>query len=444
MTLVFKDPQVLVVSPGSDITYAQMGLLEALLPATVEIPTLVYRSGDKFAGKGEESDAVRPIQSGKIVDESAFHYFLKALYRTLSRNAPLPPALFLTTSLQWNRRQIERLVRYLFEEVSVPALHLCVHGVTTAYAYALTDCLVVDIGLNKTEVTSVRSFEADTFASRVAPLGGASVNAQLSEKLPQFDSELIEDLKLSGIVAVSGPEVDEQLEKVAENEDGMIDIAAIVASGRTREILEERERAKQGETVEVPNHDRETNSFVDRHGQQHTVGRERFVDGKPLISSIVDTVATVLSGLKPRQQQHAMSTLVITGRAASLPGLVAGLTSELESHLVVKPGIGDTSAKVGNLVQSAAAGPGTANGHPHQTPDDNDSIPQAPHSINVAHMGDHFPEWKGRAWERVSFLGAQIGAKQVFTAGLEGLFVARNDYNEAGPSCIWDIYPNSV
>ncbi|PRT56157.1 Actin-like protein ARP9 [Wickerhamiella sorbophila] len=435
MSLVFRDHQILVISPGSLTTQAQMGLAESLVPALLETQTKVYRDGSRFATTGSEDQAVWPLKQGEIADEAAFHFFLKSVYKSAVRaDAVLPPALYLVSSVAWNRRQLEGLTRYLFEEVGVPALSVCMSGVTNAYAYATANALVIDVGFEKTEISAVVDSEVNLHASRIAPLGGNSINTRLSQLLPDLSETQVEDLKLSGIVetllgdTTLAEQAEAEVRGKGEEDEGVIDVAAIVSSGRTREILEQRERELKGQVPEKKaNADLDQNTFTDRDGVEHTVGRERFNIGHKLIASIIDTVALVHADLKPRAQQQAWEHVIITGRGSAVPGFKVKLLARLEEEfLVSRPPL------MPEPIPNDAATMG------RQTPSDSDYLTQVPTTIRLAKMADHFPEWKPKGWDTAGFLGAQIGAKQTFTSGFENLFLSRQDYNEVGPSAAAD------
>lgn len=412
-----------------------MGLAESLVPALLETQTKVYRDDSRFATTGSEDQVVWPLKNGEIADEAAFHFFLKSVYKSAVRaDAVLPPALYLVSSIVWNRRQLERLTRYLFEEVGVPALSVCLNGVANAYAYATANALVIDIGYEKTEISAVVDSEVNLHASRIAPLGGNSINTRLSQLLPAFSESQIEDLKLSGIVetVLGDSSLAEHIEAEVlgkgDEEEGVVDVAAIVSSGRTREILEEREREINGPAAEKKaNADLDQNTFTDRDGVEHTVGRERFDIGQELVNAIIETVALVHADLKPRAQQQVWEHVIITGRGSAVPGLKVKLLARLEEEfLVSRP----------PLMPDPIASDAMTMGR--QTPSDSDFLTQVPTSIRLAKMADHFPEWKSEGWDTAGFLGAQIGAKQTFTSGFENLFISRQDYNEVGPSAAAD------
>lgn len=419
MTLEFRDHQVFVVQPGSLTTQVQLGLGETLLPAAHEIESVVYRDASTNKLSMQPRDGFEPVRflsSGSIVDEQAFFYFLKMVYQALKPIDDLPPALFIAISLEYSRRQLERLAQYVFEEIHTPALALMYLGVCTSYAFLTPDCLVIDIGQMKTEISAVQQFDINRQASRTVPVGGDSINRALAKSLPQLSANQIEDLKKSSIFEVLGSQ--HEIPTLLDEEDGVVDIAAIVSSGNTREILDMRERVKSGEQPTDINADKVLNTFVDRDGNTLEIGSERFSGFELLVSSIVDAVADILHELSPREQERCFENVIVTGRGSFPQGLADKVVSELERRYVVK------AITPQGVISSL---------------EENDSASQAPTQLTLGKLPEHFPEWKNRHWQDYTFLGSQICAKQVFTTGIEGVFVSRQDYNEIGPTCIGDI-----
>ncbi|GMM53313.1 Arp9 protein [Starmerella bacillaris] len=423
MTLEFRDHQVLVISPGSQSTQVQLGLNESLLPASHEIATVVYfdEQLQKYSMTATETTTViHPIQQGAIADEKAFFYFLKMVYKECKSIDGLPPALFMTISLAITRRQLERLTQYVFEEIKAPALALMYLGICTSYAFLSSDCLIVDVGLDKTEISVINQFDLDRYASSIVPIGGSSINRNLKKRLP-LTADQIEDLKGSPIYEVLSADQRKTAsgsQKLIDEEDGVVDIAAIVSSGHTREILDRREKMKSGEIPEVLNIEMPENTFVDRNGETITVGMERFVGCDELLNAINDAIADVLHSLSPKQQQHVFDNFIVTGRGSLPSGFRDKLVELVEARYVVRP-----LTPQGIIAAT----------------EENDALSQAPTTLTVSRLPDHFPEWKNHKWDDYTFLGAQICAKQILTSGIEGLFVSRSDYNEIGPTCIGDI-----
>lgn len=443
MSVVFRDIQIAVISPGSQTTLVQHGLTESLLPPGYSLPTRLFVKEDGTYTMEPTSNELYPLLRGKIHHQDAFHYFLKCVYETI-RGDVLAPALIVVISPRWTKRQLEKLTKYLFEEVGIPALMYLPESVCVAFAYATPDCVVIDIGLDMTVVSVISDFETCTNTREAIPFGGNNITAELHRLIPELSVEQCEDLKKSGIVEVLGDtDQEEALGMNVEAEEGVVDVAAIVSSGRTREILEQREKERKGEVEsERANRDCETNTFTDRHGTKHTVGRERFRACDHLVNSISHLVGLLTQRLPMRLQHGAWANIAVCGHSASIPGFRSGIITALERKFLVSNS-GSIGGNFSNSGNASAYGGGTPVDYTQgstarQTPDDGDVPNQAPTVIKLAHIADHFPEWRQEGWKYASFLGAQIAAKQSFS-GHAPMFVSRQDYNEIGPSACWEM-----
>lgn len=452
---VFRDDQVLVIAPGSATTLVQYGLGESLGPASHEIPTRVYRPNkneDYFTSRGEEDDAVYPLKGGTIVDQAAFNYFIKLVYKSIVRPG-YPTALLVVGSARWTRPQVECLTQYIFETIRVPGFALLPSGLAVAFAFALQDALIIDIGQDKTEITPVLEFSVVSQAQRVVDVGGSFINQHITQHLPDLMAQQVEDLKRSPIYEVLSEDDTKnswfgQQENSNPEEDGVIDVAAIVASGRTREILAERERQKHnsGGKQEPSNMDREFNSFTDSSGKRIEVGKQRFHGTEPLVERITLEVGKVMQKIdQVNRRQDLWDNLVIVGRGSCVKGLKDAILSSLSTrYLINRPttyselpstfNTGHNTPLTGGTPIYNGVGGGGANMQlAHQ------GHGQSPTSIRPAKLPEYFPEWKGRGWEDSVILGAQIAARPIFTGSVENTFVSKNDYNEVGPTAIWDI-----
>jgi actin-related protein 9 len=223
-------------------------------------------------------------------------------------------------------------------------------------------------------------------------------------------------------------------------DEGIVDIAAIVSSGRTREILEERERAKKAgekKPAEPTNMAREFNSFVDRHGTEHQVGKERFHGTEKLVAKISLAVGEVVKQIdQVNRRQDVWDNLIFIGRGGMIKGLKEELVTSLQNrYLISRP---TTYSELPSTLNTGQNTPTTEMIY-SQHSSLHQGHGQSPTSIHVAKMADYFPEWKGHGWDDAAFLGAQIAAKQIFTGPVEGKFMPRRSYNDYGPSEIWDV-----
>lgn len=393
----------------------------------------------------------------------------KLIHKTVTYNLPKvnpPPltAILLLTSERWSRLQTEGITQYVFETLRIPAFATLSTALSAAFAYAAEDALVIDIGKDKTEITPIVEYGAVTISQRTINVGSSSINKTLAAALPDLTPTQIELLKKSDIFEVlsedaaknswfgtntsgDGPD--------SKEDDGVVDVAAIVTSGRTREILAQREKEKEKEKEkgaqagekqeEKANEDREFNTFVDDEGKTIQVGKERFQGTTELVEKITLGVGEVLKHLdESNSRQKCWDNVIIIGRGSSVKGLKEAILYSLQTRYVIsRPTMGSELPSMFNTsgYNTPTGGAGTPSSYLQQQPHirGGQGHGQVPVQIKVAKTLDYFPEWKSYGWEEASFLGAQIAAKQIFGGSVEGTYVSRSDYNEVGPAAIWDI-----
>lgn len=393
---------------------------------------MVYRHSslaDAFNSTGDSANAVHPIKAGRIVDLPAFNYLLKLIFKSIINGNPEVsniPLVLISSSL-WSKLDEERIAQYVFEEIGVSAFTIIPAALGSIYAYGgFPTALVVDIGAEKTEIIPLVDYSAIYSAKKVIPQGGNYINEGLKDLLPQLTATQIETLKRSDIYEVLSDE-DKKisffgLDALSNDRDDDFDVAAIVTSGRTREILEERENKEQEKT---PNGQLENNTFIDANGNEITVGKERFAGAEKLISAISTAIHESLKKIVDlTKRQEAWDHIIIIGRTSRIAGFLEALNTQLvDDHLIGKE-LQQTAA-----VQAAFQSNATSALN----------FTQVPNSIRLAKMPEYFPEWKKNGYSEVHFLGAQIFAKQVFSTGNESMYVTRATYAEHGPSSLWDL-----
>ncbi|KAL2158623.1 hypothetical protein VTH06DRAFT_4105 [Thermothelomyces fergusii] len=256
------------------------------------------------AGEGEEEEeeeeeweyvedvdsvesAVYPIRAGRIVHMDAFLAFLEHVHSQLTTTYHNTP-IMLMASPQWTRPDCEAIARYVFEKTKTPALCLIHSGIATQYGLKWPNMTVVDVGYEKVDVTCIHDGRVVSHRD-VGPdedISGGEVFTRRLLKLLEgkgFDYDMAEQLKKSPICEVLpyAPDREDLMElpveteasaagalgsdasKMAEaaddepgtgpevsavEEDGVLDVANIVASGQTREFLakKEKEKAEKG------------------------------------------------------------------------------------------------------------------------------------------------------------------------------------------------------
>ncbi|KAG9199490.1 Actin-like protein arp9 (SWI/SNF complex component arp9) [Epicoccum nigrum] len=271
-----------------------------------------------------EEGAIWPIQDGKITDWPCFFALITHVYNTL--NPPFHTAILLITQPAWTPREHEKLAQFFFEKFKTPAFGLMDAALATTWAYGVHTATVVDVGKGKTDITAVSEFIPHV-QGRVVSLpgsGGDAFTEALHAKLKSkgFNREMSEQLKRSPICEIlpegvpvpgsgqteeeavtnpaaaastgalssgpaaaaaignvprgPGPDTEVGEEDGAENE-GVLDVASIVAGGKMNEYLAKKEKEKQEKSalkkkgapapevnrpVRLPNSKREKATFM--------------------------------------------------------------------------------------------------------------------------------------------------------------------------------------
>ncbi|KAK9235180.1 actin-domain-containing protein [Lipomyces kononenkoae] len=447
----FRDEVVFVIQIGSQTTKIQYGLPESLTPPQRTVPTRVYNASDGdakalYSLEGKESEAIYPIRKGRIDNMDALLYLIESLYRTTTNShtdSPFAPIL-LTCNSEWQPKQIEEIITYLFKQVHVPAVTIIPESLAALYAYALQIACVVNIGDEKTEITPIVDFNIVESAQSVVEIGGNDINKALESLLPTLQSYQIEELKRSPIYEVLGDksmsffgEPSEPATSSMEDE-GIVDVAAIVANGNAREILAQREQKKSSKQVDLKNSEMPRNSFVDSKGQTVEVGTERFKGTEDMIEKLSHEIGNVIGKLDDiARRGDCWENIIIVGGPTIIKGFVDAMLLSLQEHFLI------TRGTTYSELPSGLNTPGY--GTPPATPaiyGQTLGHGQVPTTIKLAKMAEYFIGWKGHTWEDAPFLGSQIAAKQIFTPGIasiDGAYVSREDFAEHGAGEIWNL-----
>ncbi|KAI9851559.1 MAG: Actin-like protein arp9 (SWI/SNF complex component arp9) [Thelocarpon superellum] len=276
-----------------------------------------------------EEGAVYPLKEGRVTDWSCFLALLNHIHNTLS--PPFHTPILLITQPSWTQQDHETVTQFFFEKFKTPAFCLLDSALAVCYAYGIPTATVVDVGYEKTDVTAVSEFVVHDVGRGVAvsECGGETMTQRLLELLgPKgWTREMCEQLKKSniceilpkdvplpisaeakavdqaaaaaaagqGLVAGAGAGDDDEemgdLKDVVDGE-GILDVAAIVTSGKTQEFLArkdkekaERDAAKKAAAeaaagpvrpTRLPNSRREKNVFMyeERRDEPETGGEK--------------------------------------------------------------------------------------------------------------------------------------------------------------------------
>lgn len=326
-----------------------------------------------------DEGAVFPIEGGRIVQMQAFLAFLDHVHGMLTTTYHNTP-IMLMASPQWTRPDCEAIAQYVFEKTRTPALCMLHSGLATQYGLRWPNMTVVDIGFEKVDVTAIHDGRVVNHMDLGSPnpdrhISGGEVFTQRLAKLLQakgFDRDMAEQLKKSAIcevlpyapgekalvelpeesaaapppaaapVAAEPPKVpeppkpsgltgDDDGENTETNgdDDGVLDVAAIVTSGQTKEFLAKKEKEKEkgkpgrkpkdkeaeasAKPARLPNSKRTHNTFFYEEVVQEEVRREP----KPAVTEATNG-ATGASAEKPagEQQQPAQNGSTAEGNTA--------------------------------------------------------------------------------------------------------------------------------
>ena len=249
-----------------------------------------------------DEGAVYPLKGGRVVNWSCFFALLTHVYNTLS--PPFHTPIIVISQPAWTEQDLETLTQFFFEKFKTPAFCLMDSALTTCYAYGLSTATVIDIGYEKCDVTAVSDFLVTSLGrgTAIEGCGGVGMTQKLFELLGSkgFTKEMCEQLKRSAICEVLPPnaslpaeadgangavngttnsiaaastghaangqrgsvsgqiglprgpglgtEVGEEDQdrdiQEGEDNDGVLDVASIVVSGKTSEFLAKKEREK--------------------------------------------------------------------------------------------------------------------------------------------------------------------------------------------------------
>ncbi|KAI9650707.1 Actin-like protein arp9 (SWI/SNF complex component arp9) [Ciborinia camelliae] len=252
----------------------------------------------------DDEGAIWPLKEGRIENLPAFCAFLHHVHNQLSPTLHTP--VMLIAQPAWTAKNHEDLTQFIFEKFRTPALCIMDSALATSYAFGIANSTVIDVGFEKVDITAVTDFQI-TGRGNVSQSGGEAMTLRLQEllKSKDFTRDMAEQLKKSPICEIlppgtplpggedngetvsnpaaaastgapsSGPNVrvteaprgpghnTEVGEEDTVNgvditeEDGVLDVASIVASGKTQEYLAKIEKEKAGKASKKAQKDKE-------------------------------------------------------------------------------------------------------------------------------------------------------------------------------------------
>lgn len=199
---------------------------------TVDIEEEVLYEEDPTTDDG----AVWPLQAGRIVNWSCFFALLTHVYNTLS--PPFHTPILVISQPAWTAHDHERLTQFFFEKFKTPAFCLMDSALAVCYAFATATATVIDVGYGKCDVTAVSDFVVNDLGRGAAlpGCGGEGMTEQLRSLLDikGFTKDMCEQLKRSNICEVLLPGTElpgTELPEDHEMEDQMVNFASAASAG---------------------------------------------------------------------------------------------------------------------------------------------------------------------------------------------------------------------
>lgn len=178
-----------------------------------------------------EEGAVFPLQAGRVVNWSCFFALLTHIFNTLS--PPFHTPILVVSQPAWTAKDHERLAQFFFEKFRTPAFCLMDCALAVSYAYAVPTATVVDIGYGKCDITAVSDFVVSDLGRVIAlaGCGGEGLTQRLLDLLgPKgFTKDMCEQLKRSALCEVLPPGVELPVEDGSE--DRPINPASAASAG---------------------------------------------------------------------------------------------------------------------------------------------------------------------------------------------------------------------
>ena len=163
--------------------------------------------------------AAYPLKGGHVEDWTCFFALLTHIYNTLS--PPFHTPVLVISQPCWTARDHELLTQFFFETFKIPAFCLMDSALATCYAYGVESATVIDVGHEKCDVTAVAGFVAyDTGRAVAVPgCGGHDMTRRLHELLQQkeFTEDMCEQLKKSPVCEILPAGADMPHEEQASN-----------------------------------------------------------------------------------------------------------------------------------------------------------------------------------------------------------------------------------
>lgn len=384
----------------------------------------------------DEEGAINPIEMGQITNMPALLALLTHIDNQLS--PPIHSPVMVICDPSWTSSDKEQIAQFYFQTYSRPAIAMVDSALSIASSYGVQDALVIDLGKDKASVSAVSDFYViDCGRQACIPgMGGMAINAALmvarevaleqgKSQGPKLTYDMAEQLKKQPQICeilpfgtplpmesaitngsssnpaaaastgadtanpASAPAVSSNLPRGPGAgtqtgtddipvEDGVLDVAKLVVSGKTNEFLAKREQEqaakggkpgqKKGGAQEPPKPARIPNSqkakvafrYQERikaselngangateqypddayiyQTKEAEIGPERFggCNEEDLLWPIANAVLTVLSSAPVEKRNELASSIIIAGNGSKVKGLKDRIMSYLDTTIKI-------------------------------------------------------------------------------------------------------------
>ncbi|KAJ7281880.1 actin-related protein [Mycena rebaudengoi] len=352
------------------------------------------------------------------------------------------------------RDTYERICQIFFERFNVAGFAILERPVGQLYAANALSGVVIDIGHDKTDITPIYDGFIVHAACTSTSVGiqdcqhylayllrsNQSVMSAISPPEAPLDPEtahatllaLVEQVWRAGHIKVPS---DGETALAAEN-DGVTDVAAIIAAGKERALIESGMRkkanakssaAEQARAREIEALDLVTVQFRDH---SLTLGKERHRFCEPLFDP------SLLRGIPlahlPSRASSELSLPLQEAVALAVSQTEVDLRQYIWAGLFVTGDLTRHVKGIGIALQSRVA-PFIVN--PELQTD------VQPRAVRVLNLPEYFPEYRDTGNGFAAFLGASITAKITFSDPHGKNFVSKADYTSKGPRSVIEMAP---
>src|SRR6266536_322681 len=160
----------------------------------------------------------------------AFFAFLQHIHETFKPQLHTP--VMLIAQPCWTAKNHEDITAFIFEKFKTPALCIMDSALATTYAFGMQNATIIDVGYEKVDVTAVTDFQISGRGT-VPHSGGEAMTQRLMELLASkaFTRDMAEQLKRSPICEILVPGT--PLPGTGEAEEVVSNPAAAASTGAT-------------------------------------------------------------------------------------------------------------------------------------------------------------------------------------------------------------------